>query len=94
MNTHDTLISLYKGKNEAAPKNSESESKKEKFSPRENEFLYWSSMGKTYSEIAIILGIRLCTVKFHMGNIVKKLGVLNAKHAIRLGIESQLINPL
>ncbi len=61
---------------------------------RENEILYWASVGKTYSEIAIILGIKKSTVKFHIGNIVRKLGVLNAKHAIRLGIELQLIKPI
>ncbi|MEG7344004.1 LuxR C-terminal-related transcriptional regulator, partial [Serratia marcescens] len=34
------------------------------------------------------------TIKFHMGNIVKKLGVANARHAIRLGMELQLIKPV
>ncbi|WGL98452.1 LuxR family transcriptional regulator [Arsenophonus sp. aPb] len=67
---------------------------KDLFSPRENEILYWSSIGKTYSEIATILGIKLGTVKFHIGNVVKKLGVVNAKHAIRLGVELQLIKPV
>ncbi|KFF64097.1 LuxR family transcriptional regulator [Pectobacterium brasiliense] len=66
---------------------------KEIFSQRENEILYWASMGKTYLEVAIILGIKTSTVKFHIGNVVKKLGVLNAKHAIRLGVELQLIKP-
>ncbi|WP_339096931.1 helix-turn-helix transcriptional regulator [Pectobacterium brasiliense] len=64
------------------------------FSQRENEILYWASMGKTYLEVAIILGIKTSTVKFHIGNVVKKLGVLNAKHAIRLGVELQLIKPV
>lgn len=67
---------------------------KEIFSPRENEVLYWASVGKTYQEIALILGITTSTVKFHIGNVVKKLGVLNAKHAIRMGIELQLIKPV
>ncbi|KGA32766.1 autoinducer binding domain-containing protein [Pectobacterium brasiliense] len=67
---------------------------KEIFSQRENEILYWASMGKTYLEVAIILGIKTSTVKFHIGNVVKKLGVLNAKHAIRLGVELQLIKPV
>ncbi|WP_174870677.1 helix-turn-helix transcriptional regulator [Pectobacterium polaris] len=67
---------------------------KEIFSQRENEILYWASMGKTYLEVAIILGIKTSTVKFHIGNVVKKLGVLNAKHAIRLGVELQLIRPV
>lgn len=62
-------------------------------SPRENDTLYWSSLGKTYQEISIILGVKLGTVKFHIGNVVKKLGVSNAKHAIKLAIELKLIRP-
>ncbi|HDL8001096.1 TPA: helix-turn-helix transcriptional regulator, partial [Yersinia enterocolitica] len=54
----------------------------------------WASVGKTYAEISIILGIKRSTVKFHIGNVVRKLGVLNAKHAIRLGIELKLIKPI
>ncbi|CQD41619.1 quorum-sensing transcriptional regulator [Yersinia mollaretii] len=67
---------------------------KEIFSQRENEILYWASNGKTYQEISLILGIKTGTVKFHIGNVVKKLGVLNAKHAIKLGVELQLIKPV
>lgn len=63
------------------------------FTLRENEVLYWSSMGKTYAEIAAIAGISLSTVKFHMKNVVMKLGVSNARQAIRLGIELDLIRP-
>lgn len=48
-------------------------------------------MGKTYGEIAAIAGISMSTVKFHMGNIVSKLGVSNARQAIRLGVELELI---
>jgi LuxR family quorum-sensing system transcriptional regulator ExpR len=61
------------------------------FTPRESEVLYWASMGKTYGEIATIASISLSTVKFHMGNIVIKLGVSNARQAIRLGVELGLI---
>lgn len=63
------------------------------FTPRENEVLYWASMGKTYGEIVGIVGISVSTVKFHMGNIVTKLGVSNARQAIRLGVELELITP-
>ncbi len=63
------------------------------FTPRENEVLYWASMGKTYGEIVSIVGISVSTVKFHMGNIVAKLGVSNARQAIRLGVELELITP-
>ncbi|MFC3396072.1 helix-turn-helix transcriptional regulator [Brenneria rubrifaciens] len=88
---HEKIISLYREMNQG---NSHRWGDKDIFSDRENEILYWASMGKTYPEIALILGIKISTVKFHIGNVVKKLGVLNAKHAIRLGVELQLIKPL
>ncbi|AYB48606.1 LuxR family transcriptional regulator [Candidatus Williamhamiltonella defendens] len=87
---HDKILFLYK---EMDIKHHKREDK-EMFSTRENEILYWSSVGKTYEEIAMILGIKLGTVKFHMGNVVKKLGVINGKHAIRLGVELKLIKPV
>lgn len=65
---------------------------KDVLSVREAEILYWSSIGKTYAETARILNITISTVKFHMGNIVKKMGVNNAKHAISLGIELNLVS--
>lgn len=64
---------------------------KDIFSARENEVLYLASIGKSYQEIASILGLKLTTIKYHVGNAVKKLGVTNAKHAIRLGVELKLI---
>ncbi|MCS3607225.1 helix-turn-helix transcriptional regulator [Erwinia rhapontici] len=64
------------------------------FSHRENEIIYWVSVGKSYQEIAIITGVKLTTVKYHIANAVKKLGVNNAKHAIRLGVEMKLIRPV
>ncbi|MFT8209523.1 MAG: helix-turn-helix transcriptional regulator [Symbiopectobacterium sp.] len=61
------------------------------FTARETEVLYWCSLGKTYSEISIILGISPRTVKFHMARVKSKLGVVNAKQAIRLSSELGLI---
>lgn len=58
---------------------------------RENEVFYWASKGKTNAETGIILGLSPGTIKFHMRNIARKLGVSNSKHAIRLGIELKLI---
>ncbi|RYM64494.1 hypothetical protein BSQ98_10625 [Serratia liquefaciens] len=60
---------------------------------RESEILFWSSSGKTYKEIALICGITQSTVKYHMRNIVSKLGVANAKHAIKLATELHIIKP-
>lgn len=54
---------------------------------RENEVLHWVSAGKTYWEISVILGIKEGTVKFHMGNVVRKLDVCSAKQAIIASVE-------
>lgn len=84
IHTHEMLLALYQNEN-----------KPEKiiFSPRESEVLYWCSIGKTYSEIGTILNISTYTVKCHIGNVVKKLGVINAKHAISLSVKLNLISP-
>ncbi|MGP2836381.1 helix-turn-helix transcriptional regulator [Serratia nevei] len=74
-------------------KKAQSEMGRPIFTQRESEVLYWASMGKTYAEIAAITGITVSTVKFHMGNIVGKLGVSNTRQAIRLGVELALITP-
>lgn len=88
LTTHQKMLLLYK-ELEGSKYN-----KKTLLSQRENEILHWASMGKTYQEIAIILDIGVSTVKFHMRNVVSKLGVSNAKHAIRLAAELQIIRPL
>ncbi|RRZ95648.1 LuxR family transcriptional regulator [Erwinia sp. 198] len=64
------------------------------FTTRENAILYWASVGKTYEETGLILGIKTTTVKFHMANIVKKLGVANARQAVCLGVELKLVKPV
>ncbi|GAB7204273.1 hypothetical protein OS21_07620 [Dickeya oryzae] len=92
ISAHEKLTSLYREMSKN--KNNSKSQEPNIFSQRENEILYWASMGKTYQEIALILGITTSTVKFHIGNVVKKLGVLNAKHAIRLGVEMNLIKPV
>jgi LuxR family transcriptional regulator, quorum-sensing system regulator ExpR len=81
---HEMLLHAYQ---------EDSRSDKESLSSRESEILYWCSTGKTYPEVAGILKIAVSTVKFYMANIVKKMGVKNAKHAISLGIELNLISP-
>ncbi|ACR28238.1 LuxR family transcriptional regulator [Burkholderia glumae] len=57
---------------------------------RERTVLKWAAMGKSYSEIADICGIRERTVKYHMANVVQKLDVSTAKQAVivasRLGL--------
>ncbi|WP_058910631.1 LuxR family transcriptional regulator [Entomohabitans teleogrylli] len=60
-------------------------------SPREREILYWTGRGKTYPEIAVILSISQRTVKFHISNVLRKLGVSNARHALRVCVELKLL---
>ncbi|QGY30196.1 helix-turn-helix transcriptional regulator [Pantoea cypripedii] len=84
---HEMLLQIYKNE-----QNSNEKSIKE-LTSREMEILYWSSIGNTYPEVARILGLSVSTVKFHMANVVKKMGVKNAKHAIRLCAELDLISP-
>ncbi|MGB8666476.1 MAG: LuxR family transcriptional regulator [Serratia inhibens] len=87
---HETYLAL----TSLSGKNAVDSEKNARFTDRENEILYWASVGKTYQETGMILGIKTCTIKYHMSNIVKKLGVANARHAIRLGMELQLIRPV
>ncbi|CBG89690.1 LuxR C-terminal-related transcriptional regulator [Citrobacter rodentium] len=61
-------------------------------SPRERQILKWVSAGKTYAEVSLILSITERTVKFHMSNAMKKLGVNNARHAVKLGMELRLLD--
>ncbi len=61
------------------------------FTPKENKVLYWVSQEKTYAEVALMLGISVRTVKFHMSNVTKKMGVKNARSAIKIGMDLNLI---
>ncbi len=60
---------------------------------RELEVLEWLNIGKTNWEISEILGISPTTVKNHVQNIIRKLGVENrnqaAKKSVSLGLISQ-----
>ena len=84
LRTHSMLLDLYQN---------QSPTQKLILSSRESEILYWCSMGKTYPEVSGILNITVSTIKFHMGKIVKKMGVKNAKHAISLSVELGMISP-
>lgn len=54
---------------------------------REQEVLFWVSEGKRNSEIAGILGISPGTVKRHLENLYRKLGVENRQGAARRALE-------
>lgn len=51
--------------------------------PREAEILFWITQGKSNPEIAVILEMKLVTVKKHVQHILDKLGVENRLAALR-----------
>ena len=53
---------------------------------RENEVLYWVSMGKTNDEVATIIGAKPLTVKKHLEHVYDKLGVPNRTAAARFRV--------
>lgn len=53
-------------------------------SPREIECLTWAAQGKSAWATAKILGISDATVKFHLGNVRRKLQVTNLRQAVAL----------
>ena len=61
-------------------------------SPREIEVLFQVSSGRTYKEVSHILGISEVTVKFHINNLVRKLDVVNSRHAIAKALELNLFH--
>jgi DNA-binding CsgD family transcriptional regulator len=62
-------------------------------SPRESQCLEMAANGLTSEDIAMKLGIKARTANFHFGKIMTKLGVLNRKEAIALGMARGLIRP-
>lgn len=61
--------------------------------PREKECLHWSALGKTYDEIAEILGISLHTTHRYLMSARHKLGAASTTAATALAIQLRLINP-
>lgn len=61
---------------------------------RELEVLRWVHTGKTNWEISSILGISHTTVKNHVQNIIRKLGVENRRQAAIKGLKQGLIAPM
>ncbi|MET0748619.1 MAG: LuxR C-terminal-related transcriptional regulator [Rhizobium sp.] len=59
--------------------------------PREREVLRWSAAGKSYWEIAVILGITERTVRFFMSNARQKLDVVSNTQAVAEAVWRGLI---
>lgn len=53
---------------------------------REKEVLNWLAKGKSNHDIAVIMQIKVCTVKKHLENIYQKIGVENRTSAVLMAI--------
>jgi DNA-binding response OmpR family regulator len=60
---------------------------------RELETLTWAARGKTFAEIAEILGLSKRTVEFHLDNARRKLGVPTRTQALIKAAAGHLIDP-
>jgi DNA-binding CsgD family transcriptional regulator len=60
--------------------------KPEALTGREIEVLTWVARGKTYSEIALILGITEDTVRSHTGHAGSKLKTANKTHSVAVAV--------
>lgn len=58
---------------------------------RERECLLWASRGKAQEEIALILGLRARTVRFHQENAMCKLGARNIAAAVAMAAALGLV---
>ena len=61
--------------------------------PKEKDILNWACEGKTDEEIGIIMGIEVCTVRFHWNNIFRKLDVNSRVYAVTKALILKLIDP-
>lgn len=64
---------------------------RESLTPREQEVLGWMVKGLSNSEIAERLVVSPVTVKFHVSNILSKLGCANRTEAVALAVQGKLV---
>ena len=62
-----------------------------KLSPKEREILQWLKQGKSNWDISMIQRISERTVKFHVGNIMRKLDASTRTHAVAIAMEQGLV---
>jgi len=58
---------------------------------REQEILKWIYLGKSNSEIGLILGISPLTVKNHVQNLLRKLNVVNRAQAVGKALDARIL---
>ena len=70
----------------------EDEFPEQELSPREKEILILMADGLKNAAIAKRLNISEATARFHVSNILRKLGAANRAQAVRIALERGLIN--
>ncbi|MEJ2621066.1 MAG: LuxR C-terminal-related transcriptional regulator [Candidatus Thiodiazotropha sp.] len=63
----------------------------QRLSPKEKQTLGWVQVGKTTREIARISGVSEATVKFHVGNVLRKLGASSRTQAVAIALKAGLL---
>jgi len=59
---------------------------------RERECVHWTAVGKSSSEVGIILGISENTVNHHLASAAHKLGTVNKAHTVAISIREGLLD--
>ncbi|MAU41918.1 MAG: hypothetical protein CMF31_09890 [Kordiimonas sp.] len=65
-----------------------------KLTARQRDCLHLSALGKSYMEIAEVLGVSERTVRYHCQNAQEKLGASNRMHAVALAIYHNIITSI
>lgn len=65
-----------------------------RLTPREQQCLRLTAQGHREEQVAGMLGLRATTVRFHLDNVVRKLGAANRVHAVALGAQLGLVGPI
>lgn len=88
----ESFLHTPEGKKQTVAKPDATEESKDRLSPRESEVLTKVVGGLTNREIAQDLFITETTVKLHVTNIYRKLGVKSRSQAILVAVKGQLVN--
>jgi DNA-binding CsgD family transcriptional regulator len=60
---------------------------------RQREILLWSCRGKTYADIAVILGLSTGTIKTYLDTARHKLNTVNITHAAAVAVATGIFTP-
>lgn len=70
------------------------EAEMSRLTPREWECLRLTAQGCREEEVASLIGLAATTVRFHLDNVVGKLGASNRTHAVALAVQLGVLGPI